>query len=81
MAYSVMFPTRGGFGGQGTPAVQRSTSSQVDSLRICTPDTAQKNSAGLLADAERPLQMLQLPIRHVDLAAATSTFVGSHLRY
>ncbi len=80
MAYSVCFRREAGSAGKDTRGLQRVHEfHKVELVRICTPDTAKEEFAGLLADAERPLQMLQLPYRIVDLAAGDLTFSSARI--
>jgi tRNA synthetase class II core domain (G, H, P, S and T) len=52
---------------------------KVELVRICTPDTVQDEFDALLADAERPLQLLELPYRVVDLCAGDLAFSSARI--
>src|SRR5690554_176485 len=69
MTYSVCFRREAGAAGKDTRGLQRLHEfHKVELVRICTPETVEDEFAALLADAERPLQLLELPYRVVDLA-------------
>ncbi|NLU77763.1 serine--tRNA ligase [Micromonospora sp. HNM0581] len=80
MAYSVCFRREAGSAGKDTRGLQRLHEfHKVELVRICTPETVQDEFDGLLADAEKPLQLLELPYRVVDLAAGDLTFSSSRI--
>jgi len=80
MAYSVCFRREAGSAGKDTRGLQRLHEfHKVELVRICTAETVQDEFEGLLADAERPLQLLELPYRVVDLAAGDLTFSSSRI--
>jgi seryl-tRNA synthetase len=80
MAYSVCFRREAGSAGKDTRGLQRLHEfHKVELVRICTPETVQDEFDGLLADAEKPLQLLELPYRIVDLAAGDLTFSSSRI--
>jgi seryl-tRNA synthetase len=80
MAYSVCFRREAGSAGKDTRGLQRLHEfHKVELVRICTPETVQDEFDALLADAERPLQLLELPYRVVDLAAGDLTFSSARI--
>ena len=82
MAYSVCFRREAGSCGKGhprAPAPPRVPQGRACPYLICTPETVQDEFAALLADAERPLQLLGLPYRVVDLAAGDLTFSSARI--
>lgn len=80
MAYSVCFRREAGSAGKDTRGLQRLHEfHKVELVRICTPETVQDEFDSLLADAEKPLQLLELPYRVVDLAAGDLTFSSSRI--
>jgi seryl-tRNA synthetase len=80
MAYSVCFRREAGSAGKDTRGLQRLHEfHKVELVRICTPETVQDEFDALLADAERPLQLLGLPYRVVDLAAGDLTFSSARI--
>jgi seryl-tRNA synthetase len=80
MAYSVCFRREAGSAGKDTRGLQRLHEfHKVELVRICTPETVQQEFDALLADAERPLQILELPYRVVDLAAGDLTFSSARI--
>lgn len=80
MTYSVCFRREAGSAGKDTRGLQRVHEfHKVELVRICTPDTAQSEFDALLADAERPLQLLELPYRVVDLCAGDLTFSSARI--
>jgi seryl-tRNA synthetase len=80
MAYSVCFRREAGSAGKDTRGLQRLHEfHKVELVRICTPETVQDEFDALLADAERPLKLLELPYRVVDLAAGDLTFSSARI--
>ncbi len=80
MTYSVCFRREAGSAGKDTRGLQRVHEfHKVELVRICTPETVEDEFAALLADAERPLQLLELPYRVVDLAAGDLTFSSARI--
>lgn len=80
MAYSVCFRREAGSAGKDTRGLQRLHEfHKVELVRICTPETVQDEFDALLADAEKPLQLLELPYRVLDLAAGDLTFSSSRI--
>lgn len=80
MTYSVCFRREAGAAGKDTRGLQRLHEfHKVELVRICTPETVEDEFAALLADAERPLQLMELPYRVVDLAAGDLTFSSARI--
>jgi seryl-tRNA synthetase len=80
MAYTVCFRREAGSAGKDTRGLQRLHEfHKVELVRICTPETVQDEFDALLADAERPLQLLGLPYRVLDLAAGDLTFSSARI--
>jgi seryl-tRNA synthetase len=80
MTYTVCFRREAGSAGKDTRGLQRLHEfHKVELVRICTPETVQDEFDALLADAERPLQLLDLPYRVVDLAAGDLTFSSARI--
>lgn len=80
MTYSVCFRREAGSAGKDTRGLQRLHEfHKVELVRICTPETVQAEFEALLADAERPLRLLDLPYRVVDLAAGDLTFSSTRI--
>lgn len=80
MTYSVCFRREAGSAGKDTRGLQRVHEfHKVELVRICTPDTVQNEFDALLADAERSLQILELPYRVVDLSAGDLTFSSARI--
>lgn len=80
MTYSVCFRREAGSAGKDTRGLQRLHEfHKVELVRICTPETVQDEFDALLADAERPLKLLDLPYRVVDLAAGDLTFSSARI--
>lgn len=80
MTYSVCFRREAGSAGKDTRGLQRLHEfHKVELVRICTPETVEDEFAALLADAERPLQLMELPYRVVDLAAGDLTFSSARI--
>jgi seryl-tRNA synthetase len=80
MTYSVCFRREAGSAGKDTRGMQRLHEfHKVELVRICTPETVEEEYADLLADAERPLRLLDLPYRVLDLAAGDLTFSSTRI--
>ncbi|NJP05961.1 MAG: serine--tRNA ligase [Chloroflexaceae bacterium] len=80
MAYTVCFRREAGSAGKDTRGLQRLHEFQkVELVKVCTPEQAPAEYAALLADAERPLQLLGLPYRVVDLCTADLTFSSARV--
>ncbi len=78
LAYTVCFRREAGSAGKDTRGFQRVHEFQkVELLILCTPEQAHEEFEGMLADAERAIQLLELPYRILDLCAGDLTF-SSH---
>lgn len=75
MAYTVCFRREAGAAGKDTRGMQRLHEfHKVELVKLCTPEQTQAEFDALLADASRPLEVLGLPYRVVDLCAGDLTF-------
>jgi seryl-tRNA synthetase len=75
MACTVCWRREAGAAGKDTRGVQRVHEfHKVELVRLCLPEDGQRELEMLLADAEKPLQVLGLPYRVVELCAGDLTF-------
>jgi seryl-tRNA synthetase len=75
MAYTVCWRREAGAAGKDTRGMQRLHEfHKVELVKLCRPEDGEAEFASLLADAERPLQVLGLPYRVVELCAGDLTF-------
>jgi seryl-tRNA synthetase len=75
MAYTVCWRREAGAAGKDTRGMQRLHEfHKVELVKLCRPEDGAAELAALLADAERALQVLELPYRVVELCAADLTF-------
>jgi len=80
MAYTVCFRRESGSYGKDTRGMQRLHEfHKVELLKLCTPEQSQVEFESMLADAERPLQLLGLPYRVVDLCSGDLTFSSTRI--
>ena len=80
MAYTVCFRREAGSAGKDTRGMQRLHEfHKVELLKLCKPEQVQAEFETLLAAAERPLQLLGLPYRVVDLCAGDLTFSSARI--
>lgn len=80
MAYTVCWRREAGSAGKDTRGLQRLHEfHKVELLKLCTPEQVQAEFDSLLADAERPLQMLGFPYRVVDLCTNDLTFTSARI--
>lgn len=80
MTHTSCFRREAGAAGKDTRGFQRVHEfHKVELVRICTPENAQEEFDGLLADAERSLQLLELPYRVVDLCTGDLTFSSARI--
>jgi seryl-tRNA synthetase len=80
LAYTVCFRRESGSAGKDTRGLQRLHEfHKVELLKLCTPESIKEEYAAMLADAERPLQLLGLPYRVVDLCAGDLTFASERI--
>ncbi len=75
MAYTVCWRREAGAAGKDTRGLQRLHEfHKVELVKLCRPEDGELEFEGLVADAEKPLQMLGLPYRVVELCAGDLTF-------
>jgi seryl-tRNA synthetase len=75
MAYTVCWRREAGAAGKDTRGMQRLHEfHKVELVQLCRPEDGETELAGLLADAERALHVLELPYRVVELCAGDLTF-------
>jgi seryl-tRNA synthetase len=75
MAYTACFRREAGAAGKDTRGMQRLHEfHKVELVKLCTPEQVGAEFEGLVADACRPLELLGLPYRVLDLCAADLTF-------
>lgn len=79
-AYTVCFRREAGSAGKDTRGMQRLHEfHKVELLKLCKPEQVTTEFEGMLADAERPLQLLELPYRVVDLCCGDLTFSSARI--
>ena len=75
MAYTVCWRREAGAAGKETRGLQRLHEfHKVELVKLCRPEDSAAEFEALVADAERPLQVLGLPYRVVELCAGDLTF-------
>jgi seryl-tRNA synthetase len=75
MAYTVCWRREAGAAGKDTRGMQRLHEfHKVELVKLCRPEDGETELARLLADAERALEVLELPYRVVELCAGDLTF-------
>jgi seryl-tRNA synthetase len=75
MAYTVCFRREAGSAGKDTRGMQRLHEfHKVELVILCREDQFEAEFQGMVADAERPLQRLELPYRVLDLCTSDLTF-------
>jgi seryl-tRNA synthetase len=75
MAYTVCWRREAGAAGKDTRGLQRVHEfHKVELVKLCRPEDGEVEFERLVADAEKPLQMLGLPYRVVELCAGDLTF-------
>jgi seryl-tRNA synthetase len=78
MAYTVCWRREAGAAGKDTRGLQRVHEfHKVELVKLCLPEDSEAEFESLVADAERPLKMLGLPYRVVELCAGDLTFSAS----
>jgi seryl-tRNA synthetase len=78
MAYTVCWRREAGAAGKETRGLQRVHEfHKVELVKLCRPEDGDAEFESLVADAEKPLQMLGLPYRVVELCAGDLTFSAS----
>ena len=80
MAYTVCFRREAGSAGKDTRGMQRLHEfHKVELVRLCTPEMVKDEFELLVSDAERPLKMLGLPYRVLDLCGGDVTFSSTRV--
>ncbi len=80
MAYTVCFRREAGSAGKETRGMQRLHEfHKVELVRLCTPETVKDEYELLISDAERPLKLLGLPYRVLDLCGGDVTFSSTRV--
>lgn len=75
MAYTVCWRREAGAAGKDTRGLQRVHEfHKVELVKLCRPEDALDEFHSLVADAEKPLQLLGLPYRVVELCSGDLTF-------
>ena len=75
MTYTSCFRREAGAAGQETRGLQRLHEfHKVELVKICQPESSQKAIKNLLEDALKPIRLLKLPYRVLDLCAGDLTF-------
>ena len=75
MAYTVCWRREAGAAGKETRGLQRLHEfHKVELVKLCRPEDSEAEFESLVADAARPLEMLGLPYRVVELCAGDLTF-------
>jgi seryl-tRNA synthetase len=78
MAYTVCWRREAGAAGKETRGLQRVHEfHKVELVKLCRPEDGDAEFESLVSDAEKPLQMLGLPYRVVELCAGDLTFSAS----
>ncbi|MBT5986704.1 MAG: serine--tRNA ligase [Nitrospina sp.] len=80
MAYTVCFRREAGSAGKDTRGMQRLHEfHKVELVRLCSPEMVKGEFELLVSDAERPLKMLGLPYRVLDLCGGDVTFSSTRV--
>ncbi len=80
MTYTACFRREAGSAGKDTRGMQRLHEfHKVEVLKLCTPEQVQPEFEAMLLDARRPLDLLGLPYRIVDLCCGDLTFSATRL--
>jgi seryl-tRNA synthetase len=80
MTYTVCFRREAGSAGKDTRGMQRLHEfHKVELLKLCTPEQIDQEYDALLADCARPLELLGLPYRVVDLCCGDLTFSSARV--
>jgi seryl-tRNA synthetase len=75
MAYTVCWRREAGAAGKDTRGLQRVHEfHKVELVKLCKPEDGEAEFESLVADAEKALQVLELPYRVVELCAGDLTF-------
>jgi seryl-tRNA synthetase len=80
MAYTVCWRREAGAAGKETRGLQRLHEfHKVELVKLCKPEDSEQELESLVADAARPLEMLGLPYRVVELCAGDLTFSAARV--
>ena len=80
MAYTVCWRREAGAAGKETRGLQRLHEfHKVELVKLCRPEDSEDEFQSLVADAARPLQMLGLPYRVVELCSGDLTFSAARV--
>jgi seryl-tRNA synthetase len=80
VAYTVCWRREAGAAGKDTRGMQRLHEfHKVELVKLCKPEDGEAELMGLLDDAEKPLRVLGLPYRVVELCAADLTFSAARV--
>ena len=80
MAYTVCWRREAGAAGKETRGLQRLHEfHKVELVKLCRPEDGEKEFHALVADAARPLEMLGLPYRVVELCSGDLTFSAARV--
>lgn len=80
MTYTSCFRREAGAAGKDTRGMQRLHEfHKVELVRICAPEDVPEEFGAMLSDAIRPLELLRLPYRIVDLCTADLTFASQRV--
>lgn len=80
MAYTLCWRREAGSAGKDTRGMQRLHEfHKLELLKLCTPEQVKPEFEAMLADAEKPLQLMGLPYRVVDLCTSDLTFSSARI--
>lgn len=80
MAYTVCWRREAGAAGKETRGLQRMHEfHKVELVKLCKPEDSETEFQSLVADAARPLEMLGLPYRVVELCSGDLTFSAARV--
>ncbi len=80
MAYTVCWRREAGAAGKETRGLQRLHEfHKVELVKLCRPEDSEAEFQSLVADAARPLELLGLPYRIVELCSGDLTFSASRV--
>lgn len=80
MAYTVCWRREAGAAGKETRGLQRLHEfHKVELVKLCRPEESEDEFQSLVADAARPLEMLGLPYRVVELCSGDLTFSAARV--
>jgi seryl-tRNA synthetase len=80
MAYTVCWRREAGAAGKDTRGLQRLHEfHKVELVKLCRPEDSEAEFHSLVADAARPLELLGLPYRVLELCSADLTFAAARV--